>query len=101
MQIFVCNNGGMTSAQRTNLQAQLRAYRADVRNLERAMVSLATQEFVTVSLSAGGGSKSFSRATASAIPALIAYFNGKIAAINRALQNAAPGGIRTIRIVRC
>ena len=91
----------MTSAQKTNLEAQRRAYRADVRALEQAMVSLATQEFVTVSLSAGGGSKSFSRANASAIPALIEYFNGKVAAINRALACAAPGGIRTVRIMRC
>lgn len=91
----------MTSAQKTNLEAQKRAYRADVRALEQAMVSLATQEFVTVSLSAGGGSKSFSRANASAIPGLIDYFNGKVAAINRALRDASPGGIRTIRIVRC
>lgn len=90
----------MTSAQKTNLEAQRRAYRANVRTLEQAMVSLATQEYVTVSLSAGGGSKSFSRANASAIPGLIEYFNGKIAAINRALRDAAPGGIRTIRIVR-
>ena len=91
----------MTSTQRTNLKAQRRAYRADVRTLEQAMVSLAAQEFVTVSLSAGGGSKSFSRANASAIPGLVEYFNGKIAAINRALRDVAPGGIRTIRIVRC
>ena len=65
------------------------------------MVVLATQEYVTVSLSAGGGSKSFSRANASAIPGLIEYFNSKLAAINRALRDASPGGIRTIRIVRC
>ena len=91
----------MTSAQKANLEAQRQAYRADIRTLEQAMVSLATQEFVTVSLSASGGSKSFSRANASAIPGLIEYFTGKLAAINRALRDAAPGGIRTIRIVRC
>lgn len=91
----------MTSAQKENLEAQKRAYRADVRALEQAMVSLATQEYVSVSLSSGGGSKSFSRANASAIPGLIDYFNGKISAINRALRDASPGGIRTIRIVRC
>lgn len=91
----------MTCAKKTNLEAQRQSYRADVRALEKAMVTLATQEYVTVSLSAGGGSKSFSRASASAIPGLIEYFNGRIAAINRALRDASPGGIRTIRIVRC
>ena len=65
------------------------------------MVDLATQEYVSVSLASGGGSKSFSRANASAIPSLIDYITGKIAAINRALSISAPGGVRTIQIVRC
>lgn len=91
----------MTSTQKSNLAKQLKAYRADVRALENAMLSLATQEYVTVTLSSGGGSKSFSRQTASAIPGIIEYYNGKIAAVNRALDGSSPSGKRTVRIVRC
>ena len=91
----------MTSAQQDNLKAQKRDYLADIRTLEQAMVALASQEYVSVSLSSGGGSKSFSRANADGIPKLIDYFAGKVAAIDRMLRATAPGGIRTIKIVRC
>lgn len=91
----------MTGAQRTNLTKQRQAYLADIRTLEQAMISLASQEYVSVSLSSGGGSKSFSRASVDSIPKIIDYFAGKVAAIDRALRGAAPGGIRNIQIVRC
>ena len=91
----------MTSVQRTNLTKQRQAYLADIRKLEQAMISLASQEYVTVSLSSGGGSKSFSRASVDGIPTIIDYLTGKVAVINRALRADAPGGIRTVQIVRC
>ena len=92
----------MTSAQRTNLIAQRRQLREDIRKLERAMIDLASQEFVSVSLSSGGGSKSFSRSDTGRIQQTIAHLADKIAAINAALSGtASPGGIRTIKIVRC
>lgn len=91
----------MTSAQQSNLNAQKQAYLADIRSLEQAMVSLATQEYVSVTLSTSGGTKSFSRQTGANIPGIIEYMTSKIAAINRALRNDVTGGIRTIQIVRC
>lgn len=92
---------GMTSAHQAYLQANKRCYLIDIRAIDRVVREIATGGTASATLSAGGGSRSYSALDLDKLLTLRADYVARVSAINRALENASPAGKRTIRIVRC
>ena len=91
----------MTSAQKTNLQANKSRYLADIATIDRVVKEIAVGGTASATLSAGGGSRSYSTIDVEKLLALRDDYASRVSAINRALESCSPSGKRTIRIVRC
>ncbi len=90
----------MTSTQRQNLQANKASYIATVAKIDRVIEEIALSGTSSATISAAGGSKSYTRIDLPALQTLRADYVSRVHSINRALRQTSPGGVRTIQIVR-
>lgn len=69
--------------------------------IDRAVQEIATTGTASASISAGGGSKSYTRIDVEKLLALRRDYAGRVAQINRSLAGIVPGGVRHVMTVRC
>lgn len=69
--------------------------------IDRALQEIALTGTASATISAGGGSKSYTRLDTDKLLTLRREYASRVAAINRALQGVVPGGIRHVMTVRC
>lgn len=69
--------------------------------IDRAIHDIAIGGTASASISAGGGSKSYTRINLAELRSLRAEYVERVAAIDRVLRNVAPGGIQHVITVRC
>lgn len=71
-----------------------------IAELDRVIQEVATSGFASASLSSGGGSKSYTRAS---LPELLALRADYLERLNDVLSSlgGSPSGIRRVQIVRC
>lgn len=79
-------------------RARLLAWVADI---DRVVQEIATKGTASASISAGGGSKSYTRLDLGTLRALRADYADRVTQINRRLAGAPSTGIRHVMTVRC
>ena len=76
----------MTIDQTRKILVKISQLEEDIERLKQAQISLATQEYVSATMSSGGGSKSFSRADYTKITSLIIQLSKEITSYQRMLS---------------
>lgn len=91
----------MTETARKNLIKRKALLVGWANEIDRVIHEIAVKGTASATISAGGGSKSYTRLDLSTLRALRADYTGEIAQIRRQLAGAMPGGIRHVMQVRC
>lgn len=81
----------MTIDQTRKILVKISQLEDDIERLKQAQISLATQEYVSATMSSGGGSKSFSRADYTKITSLIIQLSKEITSYQRMISGQRKG----------
>ena len=84
-----------------NLIANKNQLLKSIRTIDRVILDIATNGTASATLSAGGGSKSYTRLDIDKLRELRAEYLGRVAQINRRLAGFPSTGIRRILVTRC
>jgi len=84
-----------------NLIANKNQLLKSIRTIDRVILDIATNGYASATLSAGGGSKSYTRLDTDKLRELRAEYLGRVARINRRLAGLPSTGIRRILVTRC
>lgn len=90
----------MTERQRQNLRANRDRLVGWINEIDRVIHDIAVKGTASATLSAGGGSKSYTHIDLASLRSLRADYADELVQIKRKLGGALPGGIRRIMIVR-
>lgn len=86
----------MTTGQKRKIIAKVQRLEGDLSRLEDVRLRLASAEFASATLSAGGGSQSYTRADLSKVERTISSLKSQLAACRRLLAGECPALGRTI-----
>lgn len=89
----------MNVVQQKKILQRISVIEADIETLKSVRVKLATQQFVSATVSSGGGSRSYTRADLSKISEVIAELTSELKQLRRLLtgeNGGQPGKILTI-----
>ena len=84
-----------------NLIANKNQLLKSIKKIDRVILDIATNGTASATLSAGGGSKSYTRLDIDKLRELRAEYLGRVAQINRRLAGLPSTGIRRILVTRC
>ena len=90
----------MTAHSRDNLVKNRARLLAWIQALDRVCVEIATKGTASATISAGGGSKSYTRIDLDDLRKLRSEYADRVAQINRCLAGAPSTGIRRILVTR-
>lgn len=97
----MCYHTGVMSAVQ-NIKAKRAQLVRWIDEIDRAVHEIALTGTSSASVSAGGGSKSYSRIDLAKLTQLRAEYAQRVAQLNRALvASSSPAGIRRVMTVRC
>lgn len=91
----------MSEKSRQNLRATKQRYLAWIDAIDRAVHEIALTGTASATVSAGGGSKSYSRIDLGALRSLRSDYASRVSQINRCLAGLPSIGIRRVMTVRC
>lgn len=91
----------MTDRSRQNLRATKLRYLAWIDAIDRAVQQIALAGTASATISAGGGSKSYTRLDLGALRALRSDYAARVSQINRSLAGLPSIGVRRVMTVRC
>lgn len=84
-----------------NLRAKKKQIIGWINEIDRAIQQIATSGTASATISAAGGSKSYTRMDVDKLLSLRREYASRVAQINRVLTGLIPGGIRHVMTVRC
>ena len=89
------------SSKSDNLKANKRRLLGWIKAIDHAIQEIALTGTASATISAGGGSKSYTRLDIDKLLTLRREYAGRVAQINRCPTGIVPGGIRHVMTVRC
>lgn len=89
------------SSRSENRKANKRQLLNWIRSIDHAIQEFALTGTASATVSAGGGSKSYTRLDIDKLLSLRYKYAARVAQINRSLTGIVPGGIRHVPTVRC
>lgn len=84
-----------------NLRANKRRLLGWIKAIDQAVHEIALTGTASATISAGGGSKSYTRLDIDKLLSLRGEYAARVAQINRSLAGIVPGGVRHVMTVRC
>lgn len=91
----------MTALQRDNLIKNKARYTVWIGELDRVVREISTNGTASATISAAGGSKSYTRMDIAKLQELRADYADRVSQINKRLAGAPSTGIRRVMITRC
>ena len=91
----------MSEKSNSNLVRNRAVLLAKIQEIDRVVFEIAQNGAASASVSAGGGSKSYTRLDLDKLTALRSTYARRVTAINRRLANLPSLGIRHVMTVRC
>lgn len=89
------------SSAKDNLKANKTKLIGWIKQIDQAIHDIALTGTASATISAAGGSKSYTRLDMDKLLSLRREYAGRVASINRKLTGIVPGGIRHVMTVRC
>ena len=99
--LFCANLIRVMRSKSDNLKANKRRLLGWIKAIDQAIQEIALTGTASATISAGGGSKSYTRLDIDKLRTLRREYAGRVAQINRTLAGIVPGGIRHVMTVRC
>lgn len=91
----------MTAVQTRKIVSRIASLSADIERLEEVRIRLASSEFASATISAGGGSKSYTRADLTKVDSTIKTLKRQLQSCRRLLGGGTQGIGKTIYTVYC
>ena len=91
----------MTAVQTRKIVSRIASLSADIKKLEEVRIKLASSEFASATISAGGGSKSYTRADLSKVDSTIKTLKRQLQSCRRLLGGGTQGIGKMIYTVYC
>ena len=100
--VLICANLiRVMSSKIDNLRKNKRQLLEWIKAIDHAIQEIALTGTASATISAGGGSKSYTRLDIDKLRTLRKDYLGRLSQINRTLTGIVPGGIRHVMTVRC
>jgi len=91
----------MSAQSRDNLIKNKRRLLTWINEIDRARQAIAVNGYASATISAGGGTKSYTRLDLDDLKQLRTDYADRVAQINRRLVGVSPTGIRRVMVTRC
>lgn len=91
----------MTAVQTRKIVSRIASLSADIERLEEVRIKLASSEFASATISAGGGSKSYTRADLTKVDSTIKTLKRQLSSCRRLLGGGTQGIGKMIYTVYC